>query len=150
MAVLDIWVIIKWIQKVKKWSFTCAVLSTTPRRRICIMKGQLHAFLTSALDGQEWPPSRLGRLTPEKASPEPAAYSWVRHIAGLSAVEKNISLPLPGIEPYFPSCPSRSLITTSRQTTWTGSEMSRNICRYGTRSLLTIITNENITFIQFI
>jgi hypothetical protein len=30
---------------------------------------QLHSFLTSALDGGEWSPSRLGRFTPRERAP---------------------------------------------------------------------------------
>jgi len=45
-------------------------LSTTPLRHIGGVEIQLHAFLTSALDGGEWSASRPGRFTSqERTSP---------------------------------------------------------------------------------
>jgi hypothetical protein len=43
--------------------------STTPWRCIGGMEVQLHALLTSALDGGEWSASRSGRFTPQGLAP---------------------------------------------------------------------------------
>jgi hypothetical protein len=60
-------------------------------------------FLTSALDGGEWPTLRLGRFT--HAEIAPGTYwigGWVGPRASLDAVEKKNILSLPGIQPHFP------------------------------------------------
>jgi hypothetical protein len=50
---------------------------------------QLHAFLTSALDGSEWSASRIGRFTPGKEAPGTQWLGgWVGPRAGLDAVTK--------------------------------------------------------------
>jgi hypothetical protein len=62
-----------------------------------------HAFLTSALDGQEWSASRPGRFTPgERAPSSHWIRGWLGSKASLDVVEKKKipSLPPPpGIEP---------------------------------------------------
>jgi hypothetical protein len=62
---------------------------------------QLHAFLTSALDGGEWPASIPGRFVPrERALGTYWRGGCVGPRADLDAVvEKRNSLPLPRIEP---------------------------------------------------
>jgi hypothetical protein len=51
--------------------------------------GQLHVFLTSALDGGEWPASRPSRFTPrERVSGTHWIGGWVGTTAGLDAVVK--------------------------------------------------------------
>jgi hypothetical protein len=50
---------------------------------------QLHAFLTSALDGVEWSASRPGRFTPKERTPATHWIGgWVGPRAGLDAVVK--------------------------------------------------------------
>jgi hypothetical protein len=60
----------------------------------------LHAFITSALDGCEWPTSRPGRFTPgERDSDARWVGGWVGPRAGLDAVVKRkIAQPLLGLE----------------------------------------------------
>jgi hypothetical protein len=53
------------------------------------MKVQLHALLTSVLDGGEWSVLHPGRFTPKvRASGVHLIGSWVGSTAGLDAVEK--------------------------------------------------------------
>jgi len=63
---------------------------------------QLHAFLTSALDGHERSTSRPGRFTPGKEPPDTHWIgSWVGRRAGLDAVAKRKkSLFLSGIDTW--------------------------------------------------
>jgi hypothetical protein len=68
---------------------------------------QLHAFLTSALDGGEWSASRPGHFTPkERAFPRYPLDSGPQNRSGSGGEEKN-SLTVPIIEPLssYP-CPS--------------------------------------------
>jgi len=62
----------------------------------------LHAFLTSALYGSEWPVSCSSHFTPRKEPPAPIGW---RLRVGLDAVAKKeiLSLPMPGIEPWLSS-----------------------------------------------
>jgi len=69
---------------------------------------KLHAFLISAIDGDEWSASRLGRFTPSTHW----IRGWVGPIAGLDAVVKRN-------ESHHCSCresnsgrPARSLVST--------------------------------------
>jgi len=66
-----------------------------------VVEVQLHAFLTSALDGGEWSTSRLGRFTSgERAPGTHRIGGWMDPRAGLVAVVKRkIPQPLRGIEP---------------------------------------------------
>jgi len=75
------------------------------RRIICLIKHHamnkcgglevyLHAFLSSALDGSEWPVSRPDLSTPEERA-------WMGPTAGLDPVEKRIILPMRGINPRW-------------------------------------------------
>jgi hypothetical protein len=70
------------------------------------MEVWLHAFLISALDGDEWPTSRPGRFTPGERTTQ---YPLNRRLGGLQSrsrsggVEKN-SQPLPEME-LRPSSP---------------------------------------------
>jgi hypothetical protein len=67
---------------------------------------KLHIFLTSALAGGEWPPSRLGRFTPgERAH---WIGGWVDPSAGLDNVEKRKFLNLSGLELRPLGRPARS------------------------------------------
>jgi len=51
--------------------------------------GIVHAFLASALDGNEWSPSRTGRFTPRERTPGTHWIGdWVCPRAGLDAVMK--------------------------------------------------------------
>jgi hypothetical protein len=59
----------------------------------------LHAFITSALDGGQWPASRHRRFNPRCKKPKyPWPAGWVGSRGSLGAVvnKKIISLPLPG------------------------------------------------------
>jgi hypothetical protein len=59
----------------------------------------IHIFLTSALVGGEWWPSRPGRFTPgERASGTHWLGGWVDLRAGLDDLEKRQFLTLPGLE----------------------------------------------------
>jgi hypothetical protein len=66
------------------------------------MEIELHAFLTSALEGGEWSASRRGRFTPRGNT---SRYPMDRRLGGpqsrseRSGEEKGKSLSLPGIEP---------------------------------------------------
>jgi hypothetical protein len=52
------------------------------------VKVQLHAFLTSALDGGEWSASHHGRFTPRERAPGTHWIGgWVGPRAGLDAVD---------------------------------------------------------------
>jgi hypothetical protein len=80
--------------KIKSLCFSRAP-STAPRRRIGGLDVQLDAFLTSALDGDEWSASTPGRFTPrERASGTRWIGGWVGLRAGLDAVVK-IKIPTP-------------------------------------------------------
>jgi hypothetical protein len=62
---------------------------------------QVHAFLTSALDGGEWPASQIGCFFPEKgAFSTHSIGGWVGLRTYLGAMGKYY-LPLQGIEPRF-------------------------------------------------
>jgi len=64
-------------------------LSTKPWRRIGEWRYSSTHTITSALDGSEWPASRLGRLTPRKRAPSTRRIGgWVGPRAGLEAVVK--------------------------------------------------------------
>jgi hypothetical protein len=61
-------------------------------------------FLTSALDGSEWSPSRPGRFTPGKRAPSTNWLGrWVDPRAGLDAIEKNKILPCRESNPGRPA-----------------------------------------------
>jgi hypothetical protein len=60
--------------------------------------GTAPSFLTLALDGGEWLPSRTGRFTPEERA---LGTHWIRGWSGRCGEEKN--LPLPAIEPRLSS-----------------------------------------------
>jgi hypothetical protein len=61
-------------------------------------------FLTSAIGGGEWSPSRTGCFTPGEIVPGTHwVGGWVGPRAGLDIVEKRIILPLPGFEPLSSS-----------------------------------------------
>jgi hypothetical protein len=62
---------------------------------------QLHAFLTSAVDGDDWSASRPGRFTPGERIPgNHWIGSWVGLRIGLDTVPKRKENQLPsGIEP---------------------------------------------------
>jgi hypothetical protein len=65
-------------------------------------------FLTLALDGSEWSTSRPACFTPRERAPGTHGIEgWVGLVGG--GEEKN-SQPPPGIEPYNPDPPSRSLV----------------------------------------
>jgi hypothetical protein len=72
----------------------------------------LHVFLTSALVGGEWSPSRRGRFTREETAP---VTHWIGGLVGLRVgldeVEKRKFLVLPGLElrPLDGSARSQSL-----------------------------------------
>jgi len=52
---------------------------------------QLHALLTSALDGVEWSPLRAGRFTPEERAPGSHwTGGWMGYRAGLVTLAKTI------------------------------------------------------------
>jgi hypothetical protein len=54
---------------------------------------KLHAFLTSALDGDEWSASRLGRFTPRERVPDNHwRWGWVGPRAGLEITVEIINL----------------------------------------------------------
>jgi hypothetical protein len=58
-----------------------------------------HFFLTSVLDGGEWSASHPGRFTPEKRAPDTHLIrGWADPRAGLSDVERNNFLTLPGLD----------------------------------------------------
>jgi hypothetical protein len=60
---------------------------------------QIHAFLTSALIGDEWSASRPGRFIPwERAPSTHWIGGWVGPRTGLDGVEKRKFLILPGLE----------------------------------------------------
>jgi hypothetical protein len=65
------------------------------------MEVQIHAFLTSALDGGEWSASRPGRFTSGETNPGTySIWGWVGLEAGLGTLKgRKESLPLQGIEP---------------------------------------------------
>jgi hypothetical protein len=63
------------------------------------MDVQIHAFLTSALVGSEWPASRPGRFVfGERATGTHCTGGWVGLRAGLDDVERRKLLPLKGLE----------------------------------------------------
>jgi hypothetical protein len=65
------------------------------------VKLQLHAFLTSTLDGGEWSASRRGRFTPQGKSPWcplDGRLGGPQSLCGRGGEEKN-SQPLPELEP---------------------------------------------------
>jgi hypothetical protein len=69
-----------------------------------------YSFLTSALDGGEWTPSRHGcALAPGKGPPVPIAQEagWAPGDLDTEGKGKILS-PLPGIEPRSPGRPARS------------------------------------------
>jgi hypothetical protein len=69
----------------------------------------IHVFLTSELVGGEWSGSRPGHFTPGKEPPSTDCIGcWVGPRAGLNAVEKRKSLPLPGLEFRPVGSPARS------------------------------------------
>jgi hypothetical protein len=60
---------------------------------------EIHIFLTSALAGGEWSPSRCGRFTPRERAPATHWIgSWADPRAGLDDVKKRKFLTLPGLE----------------------------------------------------
>jgi hypothetical protein len=62
-------------------------------------------FVTSALDGREWPASRSCRFTPEEGYPGThSVEAWMDPRAGVDAMGIRKILPLSGIEPR-PSSP---------------------------------------------
>jgi hypothetical protein len=69
----------------------------------------IHVFLTSALVGGEWSPSRPSRFTPKEKAP---STHWIRGLvdprAGLDDVEKSKFLTLPGLELRPLGRPARS------------------------------------------
>jgi len=67
---------------------------------------QLHAFLTSALDGGEWSALRPGCFISEEGTLGTRWTDWVSSSDGLDTVAKrkrSPSTPLPGIEPWSSS-----------------------------------------------
>jgi hypothetical protein len=63
------------------------------------MEVQLHAFLTSELDGGEWSVSHPCRFTPRERAPGIHCIGrWVSPGASVGSEEKN-SQPVPGLEP---------------------------------------------------
>jgi hypothetical protein len=77
---------------------------------------QLHAFLTSAVDGSEWPASLPGRLTPgERSSGTRYIEGWVGSRVGFDAVDKRKILPLPGFEPRPSSLSLYRLLSVPEQ-----------------------------------
>jgi hypothetical protein len=69
---------------------------------------QMHVFVPSALDGDEFSASRPGRFTLGKESPIPIGYEaeWASEPC-LDILDRNI-LSLPGIKPRFFGRPARS------------------------------------------
>jgi hypothetical protein len=74
-----------------------ASLITTPRKHIEGVEVKLHAFLISALDGDEWSTSRPGHFTPGETPQYPLDKRLGGPISGLDAVA------LLGIEPQSSS-----------------------------------------------
>jgi hypothetical protein len=69
----------------------------------------IHIFLTSALVGGEWSPSRPGHLTPgERAPGTHWIGGWVNPRVGLKDLEKRKLLTLPGLELRLLGRPARS------------------------------------------
>jgi hypothetical protein len=70
---------------------------------------QIHIFLTSALDGDEWSGAHHGRFTPEEME---QGTHWIGGrmdpIPGLDNVEKRTLLTLQGLELRPPGCPAHS------------------------------------------
>jgi hypothetical protein len=58
----------------------------------------IHIFLTSALAGGEWSPSRPGRFTSGERSLSSYCIGWVDPRAGLDDMEKRRFLTLPELE----------------------------------------------------
>jgi hypothetical protein len=83
---------------------------STPRRRAGGAEVHLHSFLTSAPDGDEWSPSRPGRLTSQK---EPW-YALKKRLGGSQSrsgrfgEEKSLASTLM----RTPNRPARSLVST--------------------------------------
>jgi hypothetical protein len=76
----------------------------------------MHVFLTSALDGGQWPASRPCRFTPgERAPGSHWIGGWVGLIVGLDDMEKKKFLNLPEL---FNSDPSVVQPVASRYTDW--------------------------------
>jgi hypothetical protein len=67
--------------------------------------GMSPPFFASALDGGEWPATRLSRFTSGEIAPcTHWMGGWMGPTAGLDSVEKTKILALPGLEPR-PSSP---------------------------------------------
>jgi hypothetical protein len=74
---------------------------------------ELHAFLTSALDGGEWSASRRATLPTGIDTEVPTLYGagWMGPTAGLGPMEmKQNLLPLPGIKPRSVRCLALDLV----------------------------------------
>jgi hypothetical protein len=73
---------------------------------------QLHAFLTSALDGSARSASWPGRFTPEVRSPRYPLDGWVKPRTGLDAVAKRRKSYLCPCWELYLCRPARSLVST--------------------------------------
>jgi hypothetical protein len=85
------------------------------------MEIQLHAFLTSALDGEEWSASHPGRFTSrEKAPGTTWIEAWVGPRVVLDAVVKRKIPSPPGIRTLEPNPdrPARSLVAILTKISW--------------------------------
>jgi hypothetical protein len=78
----------RYLHKVGKKSCSCAFFNWAPHHAEGV-EVQLHAFLTSALDGGEWSASRTGRFIPRERAPSAHwIRGWLDPRAGLDAVER--------------------------------------------------------------
>jgi hypothetical protein len=105
----------KWCRKIvkKKEGKVVPVLTEAPcHEDVCGNGSMAPRFLTSAIDGGEWPSSCPGRFTPGERAPRyPLDRSWVGPRDGLGAgVQKNLLAP-PEIESR-PSSPQPADIPT--------------------------------------